>query len=71
MRDFRAAEYFYNNRENARDLLSSTIRGLAGAEVASMHTDISTRTGERVIIFTLAENLERRLLGAPTSEKDK
>jgi len=57
--------------ENAKDLISSTVKGLSGAEVASMHTDISTRTGERVIIFTLAENLERRLLGAPTSKKGK
>ena len=47
--------------ENAKDLISSTVKGLSGAEVVSMHTDISTSTGERVIIFTLAENLERRL----------
>jgi uncharacterized protein YbcI len=26
--------------------------------VVSLHTDISTKTGERMIIFTLNENLE-------------
>jgi len=28
--------------------------------VVSLHTDISIKTGERVIIFTLTQNLEER-----------
>jgi uncharacterized protein YbcI len=29
-----------------------------GIEIVSMHTDISARTGERVFIFSMAEDLE-------------
>jgi uncharacterized protein YbcI len=39
--------------ENARDLLAAVITDITGSTVASMHTDISTTTGERVIIFVL------------------
>jgi uncharacterized protein YbcI len=39
--------------EKARPLLESVIESIAGSAVVSLHTDISTRTGERVIIFTL------------------
>ncbi|RKY02386.1 MAG: DUF2294 domain-containing protein, partial [Spirochaetes bacterium] len=31
---------------------------IVGAKVLSLHTDISTRTGERVIIFVLNRNIE-------------
>lgn len=39
--------------ENARELLEAIIRDVLGQKVKSLHTDISTRTGERIIIFTL------------------
>lgn len=39
--------------EKARPLLEQIIVGLTGKRVKSLHTDISTLTGERVIIFTL------------------
>ncbi len=45
--------------ESARDLLSRVIRDIVGVDVTSLHTDISTNTGERMIIFTLAESLDR------------
>ena len=47
--------------ESARDLLSRVIRDIVGVDVTSLHTDISTNTGERMIIFTLAESLDRCL----------
>ncbi|MFQ5779752.1 MAG: Na-translocating system protein MpsC family protein [Nitrospiria bacterium] len=31
---------------------------VVSVKVTRLHTDISTKTGERVIIFTLLENLE-------------
>lgn len=43
--------------ESAKELLSRVIRNITGVEVISLHTDISTNTGERVIIFTLAEKI--------------
>lgn len=39
--------------EKARSLLEQIILDLTGKTVKSLHTDISTATGERVIIFTL------------------
>jgi len=39
--------------EKARPLLEQIIMDLTGKGVKSLHTDISTVTGERVIIFTL------------------
>jgi uncharacterized protein YbcI len=31
---------------------------LVGVEVVSLHSDISVRTGERILVFTLAGDLE-------------
>lgn len=45
--------------ESARDLLSRVIRDIVGVDVTSLHTDISTNTGERIIIFTLADVLDK------------
>ncbi len=39
--------------ESARVLLEAVIKDLTGCEVVSMHTDISTSVGERVIMFVL------------------
>ena len=44
--------------ESARVLLEKMISEITAFQVQSMHTDISTKTGERVIIFTLDKNLE-------------
>ena len=48
--------------DSGRPLLEAVIKDILGVPVQSMHTDISTRTGERIIAFTLAEkpDLERR-----------
>jgi uncharacterized protein YbcI len=43
--------------EGARTLLESIILEITGYRVQSLHTDISTKTGERVIIFTLYQDL--------------
>lgn len=50
------------------DLVESGIEGLkdivgsiTGEEIKSFHTDISTITGERVMVFKLYENFERNL----------
>lgn len=49
-----------NLLEQGRGLLSELIEKMTGLKVISLHTDISTKNGERVIIFSLSENLERR-----------
>jgi uncharacterized protein YbcI len=42
--------------ETARPLMDAMIREVTGIDVVSMHHDISTVTGEEVILFTLAES---------------
>jgi uncharacterized protein YbcI len=39
--------------ESGAPLLIAAVRDIVGVEVRSLHTDISTRTGERVIVFSL------------------
>jgi uncharacterized protein YbcI len=41
--------------EHGRELLESAIEEILRVPVVSLHTDISTKTGESVIVFTLAE----------------
>lgn len=41
--------------------LRELILSITDAEVSSFHTDISTKTGERLIVFKLKENLEEKL----------
>ena len=46
--------------EGSRPLLDEIVRQATGSRVVSLHTDISVKTGERVIVFTLADNLDER-----------
>lgn len=41
--------------ETARPVLEELVSGVSGVAVTSMHHDISTLTGEEVVLFTLAE----------------
>ena len=47
--------------EDARFLLEKIISDITTCQVKSLHTDISTKTGERIVIFTLDQNLEDKL----------
>jgi uncharacterized protein YbcI len=46
--------------EKARVLLDTIVRDITGRGVRSLHTDISTTSGERVIVFTLDGTLQLR-----------
>jgi uncharacterized protein YbcI len=41
--------------ETARPTMEAMIEGITGVKVLSLHHDISTVTGEEVVLFTLAE----------------
>jgi uncharacterized protein YbcI len=41
--------------ETARPLMEAMVKEITGIKVLSLHHDISTATGEEVVIFTLAE----------------
>jgi len=47
--------------ESSRELLEQIIRDTTGAEVTTLHTDISTRSGERILVLGLDRNLEEEL----------
>ena len=42
--------------ETARPVLEAMIQEVTGVKVLTMHHDISTITGEKVVLFTLAES---------------
>lgn len=45
--------------ESGVDELKNIILSITEKEVQSFHTDISTRTGERIMVFKLESNLEK------------
>jgi uncharacterized protein YbcI len=42
--------------ETARPLIEAMIEGVTGVKVLSLHHDISTKTGEEVLVFILVES---------------
>lgn len=44
--------------ESGRPLLDTVMKDIMGQDVVSLHTDISTKTGERVIVFTFGEPIQ-------------
>ncbi|MDR4496962.1 MAG: DUF2294 domain-containing protein [Candidatus Scalindua sp.] len=46
--------------ESAKALLGQIIIDITGCKIKSLNSDISTKTGERVIVFILDQNLESR-----------
>lgn len=43
--------------EKGRPLLEEAIYAITALRVVSLHTDISTKTGERIIVFTLEQKM--------------
>ena len=46
--------------ETARPLMEAMVQEITGVKVLSLHHDISTVTGEEVVLFTLAESPQFR-----------
>jgi uncharacterized protein YbcI len=46
--------------ESSRPILEGIIQRVTGADIVSLHSDISVKSGERIIVFTLNQNLEER-----------
>lgn len=47
--------------ENSRTYLVSLIKEVVDVEVISTHSDVSTKTGEKIIVIIVGENLEEIL----------
>jgi uncharacterized protein YbcI len=46
--------------ETARPLMEAMVQDVTGVKVLSLHHDISTLTGEEIIVFTLAKGVTFR-----------
>ncbi|HMQ51199.1 MAG TPA: DUF2294 domain-containing protein [Anaerolineae bacterium] len=46
--------------ETSRDLLAELVRLTVGCQLISLHTDMSTKTGERVVVLTVDEDLNKK-----------
>lgn len=46
--------------EGSRLLLDEIVQQVTGTQVVSLHTDISIQNSERIIVFTVADNLEKQ-----------
>lgn len=49
--------------ESGNGTLKQLLNELTGSEVISFHTDVSTRTGERVMVFITSNNIEEQCKG--------
>ena len=46
--------------ESSRPLLEEIVQTIVGAQVISLHTDMSTKTGERMIILVVDTDLDKK-----------
>jgi uncharacterized protein YbcI len=44
--------------ESSRSLLEEIIQNILGVNILSLHTDISSKTGERIFVLCLDKNIE-------------
>ena len=44
--------------ETCRPLIEEIVKEVVGCNMVSLHTDMSTRTGERILVLTVDRNLE-------------
>lgn len=46
--------------ESGNDQLKELMAGMTGSKVTSFHTDVSSQSGERIIVFIMSDNLEEQ-----------
>lgn len=46
--------------ESARGYMEALIKEVIDVDIISTHSDVSTKTGEKIIVLTVGENLEDR-----------
>jgi uncharacterized protein YbcI len=51
--------------DRGRPMLEAVVKDILGVPIRSLHTDISTKTGERIIVFTLDRDPQRPAAAAP------
>ncbi len=46
--------------ESSRPLLEEMVQRVTGTQLVSLHTDMSTKTGERMVILVVSEDLDKK-----------
>ncbi|MCL4877964.1 MAG: DUF2294 family protein [Anaerolineae bacterium] len=46
--------------ESSRSIIEMLVREIVGCNIVSMHTDMSSKTGERIVVLTVDTNLDRK-----------
>lgn len=46
--------------ESAREMISEMVQDILGCTLISLHTDMSTKTGERVVVLTVDVNFDEK-----------
>ncbi len=46
--------------ENARESLINLVKGIIDVNIVSTHSDVSTKTGEKIIVLTLDTDMEAK-----------
>ena len=54
--------------ETSRPLLEEMVTTLTGARLVSLHTDMSTKTGERIVVLVVDEDLDKKF---PSSKRKR
>jgi uncharacterized protein YbcI len=49
--------------ESARPMIADLVQQIVGCGIISLHTDMSTQTGERVLVLTVDANLDQWFSG--------
>lgn len=55
--------------ESSRSLLEQIVRDIVGMNIISLHTDISSQTGERIFVLIMDKNLEAEIEESNLFEK--
>ena len=45
--------------ESSREILNAMVKDIVGVSVISLHTDVSSVTGERIVVLTVNQNLQK------------
>ncbi len=48
--------------ESSRPLIEAMVKDITGCNLISLHTDMSTKTGERVVVLTVDVNLDQQFI---------
>ena len=48
--------------ESSRPLIEAMVKDITGCNLISLHTDMSTKTGERIVVLTVDINLDQQFI---------